>query len=264
MEHKRLFFGFEVAAPWPESFPPGRVLLEKDRHLTIAFLGDADLEQMTEALASFPGLPYKIGLAGVFDRPIFLPHQSPHVAAWSIRWLEGEGILSTFQKEFFAWLKGKGMAPKESRKDFLPHVTLARSPFAIREWKEAFEKRPLYISHFCLYESLGSSRYEVKWTCPALAPFEEKEHTADIAYLVRGLSMREIHCHAQLALSFRFPPLVNYFSFERKETLDEIIESLNQVIGRADEAIGCPFKAASYSGKVIERQVLEWEMIIDV
>ena len=36
-ESKRLFFGFEVDAPWP-SLPEGRMIKEKDRHVTVAFL----------------------------------------------------------------------------------------------------------------------------------------------------------------------------------------------------------------------------------
>ncbi len=42
-EEKRLFFGAEVSAPWPKELPQGRVLEEKARHLTLAFLGETRL-----------------------------------------------------------------------------------------------------------------------------------------------------------------------------------------------------------------------------
>ena len=38
-DQKRLFFGFEVKAPWPQGLPKGRILKEDQRHITIAFLG---------------------------------------------------------------------------------------------------------------------------------------------------------------------------------------------------------------------------------
>ncbi len=262
MEDKRLFFGFEVISPWPETMPPGRVLLETDRHLTVAFLGNTNLTHLTELLGSLPPLPFKIGLAGIFDKPVFLPKGTPHVAAWHIHWIEAEEIFRQAQKALVFWLKVKGFHPREG--EFLPHVTIARSPFSIHEWKESFEKRPLFIRNLHLCESLGSSRYQIRWSYPVLPPFEEKEHTADIAFTVRGSSMRDLHLHAQLALSFHFPPLVDYFTFQEVGSLDEIVQSLNAVIGKADQELGSPFKAVSYHGQVAKAETLEWEMIVDV
>jgi RNA 2',3'-cyclic 3'-phosphodiesterase len=37
---KRLFFAFEVDAPWPEALPSGRILEPSCRHMTLAFLGN--------------------------------------------------------------------------------------------------------------------------------------------------------------------------------------------------------------------------------
>jgi RNA 2',3'-cyclic 3'-phosphodiesterase len=262
MEDKRLFFGFEVISPWPETMPTGRVLFEADRHLTIAFLGNANLTELTGALNSLPPLPFKIGLAGVFDKPVFLPRSTPNVAAWHIRWLEGKESFDQFQKDFIGWLKEKGFHPKEG--DFLPHVTIARKPFVIHEWKASFEKRPLFIQNLHLCESLGSSRYQICWSYPVLPPFEEKEHTADIAFTVRGLSLNDLCSHAALALSFQFPPLVDYIALQEVASLEEIVQSLNAMIGKADEELGVPFKAVSYHGHVANGEILEWEMIVDV
>jgi RNA 2',3'-cyclic 3'-phosphodiesterase len=262
MEDKRLFFGFEVISPWPETMPPGRVLLEPDRHLTVAFLGNANITQLTDLLRFLPPLPFKIGLGGVFDKPVFLPKGEPNVAAWHIRWLEGEELFQQAQQELVSWLKEKGFHPREG--EFLPHVTIARRPFSIHEWKEAFEKRPLFIRNLHLCESLGSSRFQICWSYPVLPPFEEKEHTADIAFTIRGLSLREIHLHAELALSFHFPQLVDYITFQEVGSLDEIVQSLNAVIGKADQELGSPFKAVSYHGNITKGEILEWEMIVDV
>ena len=264
MENKRLFFGFEIASLWPEEMPAGHVLLEADRHLTVAFLGEENLPQLIDALRSFPPLPFRIGLSGIFDQPIFLPHRSPNVVAWHIHWLEKEEIFFRFQKVLIAWLKENGFHPREQNGEFLSHVTIARKPFAIHEWKEAFEKRPLFFRNFHLFESLGSSCYKICWSYPILAPFEEKEHTADIAFTVRGYSLQDLHLHAQLALSFHYPPLIDYFSLETVCSLDEIVRSLNAIIGKADQELGTPFKAVSYHGTIGELEMLEWEMIVDV
>jgi len=264
MQNKRLFFGFEVVSPWPEEMPAGRLLLEPDRHLTVAFLGSANLPQLIQSLGSFPPLPFRIGLSGIFDQPIFLPHRLPNVAAWHIHWLEGEEPLCQFQKDLIAWLKENDFHPREQSGEFLPHVTIARKPFAIHEWKETFEKRPLFIRNLHLCESLGSSRFHVCWSHPVLAPFEEKEHTADIAFRVRGNSLQDLHLHAQLALSFHYPLLVDHFSQAEVRSLDEIVQSLNAMIGKIDQELGSPFKAVSYHGNIGTNEILDWEMIVDV
>lgn len=264
MENKRLFLGMEVVAPWPEELPSGRILLPEDRHVTLAFLGDTNLPQLQTLLDSFPKPPFEIGLAGYFDHPLFLPESSPHVAAWHIHWLEQEAQFFHFREEIVAWLQGYHLFPKKEKKRFVSHVTIARSPFVIHEWKHSFVKRPLFIRNIHLCESLGFSRYEVCWTYPILAPFEEKEHTADIAFVVRGKTMEQIHLHAQLALSFHDLKLLKYFSFEKVQNIDEIVQSLNRMISLADQAEGCSLKAVSYHGNVQGSDVLEWEMIVDV
>ncbi len=251
-------------APWPESFPSGSLLSESSRHLTLAFLGEIESSQVFSHLSTFPKPTFTMGLAGYFDRPLFLPPQSPRVAAWHIRCYEEKGLLKCFQEEIVQWLKEKGMTPKEKNREFLPHVTLARSPFLVSEWKQAFEKLPLFLGDVHLYESLGHSQYKVLWSHSILPPFEEFEHTADIAFLIRGRDFSELHLHAQLALSFHCPSLLNYFTFEPIESLEEIVVSLNRMIALLDQDIGSPFKAISYHGSIKEKHNLEWEMIVDV
>lgn len=259
----------EAISPWQEDFPPGRVLLEADRHLTLVFLGDADLSRLQQLLDDFPKPSFSIGLAAVFDKPLFLPHRSPRVAAWHINWLEQKTEFLAFQKSLVLWLKNQGFSLKEGRNDkeeFLPHVTLARKPFIIREWKKSFQQLPLYVKNIQLCESLGYSKYQVHWSHPILAPFDAIEHTADLAFLVRGKNLFQLHLHAQLALSFYFPPMIHYFDLSEAEDLEKIVSALNGVIARADMEGGCPFKAVSFHGelKSSEEQILEWEMIVDV
>jgi len=183
----RLFFGMEVVSPWPEELPHGRNLQEPDRHLTLAFLGESNMPDLT----SFPKPPFSIGLSGIFDKPLFLAH----VVAWHIQWLE-EGLL-TYQKELAHWLRIQG--------DFLSHVTLAQEPYAPEEWEHSFQKLPVYVKNINLYEGFGHSKYKILWQYPLLAPFDEIEHTADIAFRIRG----NLFLHAQLALAFHFPVVLN-------------------------------------------------------
>lgn len=260
---KRLFIGMEVKAPWPEQWPEGRVLLEKDRHLTLAFLGEVSLEKLLPLLNDFPKPSFEMGIGGVFDRPLFLPHRMARVAAWRIQFLEKEEQFLSFQKNLSIWLKGNEFPVKE-KGEFLPHVTIARAPFKKEEWKKSFESIPLYLKNIHLYESLGSSKYEILWSCPTRVPFEEIEHTADIAFLVTGCDLSQLYLHAQLALSFHFPPFISFFDLKEVHSWEEIVSGLNERIFLADAKIGCPFKAVSFHGAIERREFLEWEMIVDV
>lgn len=235
-----LFFGMEVSSPWPDEFPPGRKLLEADRHLTLAFMGKAEVPD----LQTFPKPPFSIGFGGIFDEPLFLGH----VVAWHIQWLENG--LPAYQKTLVEWLGIKN--------NFLAHVTLARRPFKKTAWKEAFEPLPMFVKNINLYKSLGYSKYEILWQYPLKAPFDEIEHTADLAFLIR----KDHYLHAQLALAFHFPPMIHYFDFRKITDLNEIITALNGLIANADSEIGCPFKAVSFHGTRNEND--EWEMIVDV
>lgn len=264
MEIKRLFFGMEIVAPWPEQFPAGRLLSEADRHVTLAFLGDANLPELQAFLPTFPKPSFPIGLAGYFDQPVFLPFRAPRVAAWHVRWFEGKELFDSFQKKVMEWLKRNDLSSREKKGEFLAHVTIARRPFALREWKKEFVKLPLFSRNIHLCESLGNSQYEVCWSLPILSPFEEIEHTADIAFIVRGENFSQLLLHAALALSFHFPPLLRYFPLQECTSLEKVISAMNEIVSRADAEIGSPFKAVSYSSGFKETPLLEWEMIVDV
>lgn len=262
---RRLFFGIEITAPWPEDYPQGRLINEGQRHMTLAFLGNVDEEKITALLPSIPKPSYSIGALGCFDSCLFLPQRNPHVVAWHVDWLEKKEKLLTYQKDLALWLKGNGFALED--RPFLPHVTVCRSPFFPREWKKAFHTLPCMGTNLHLYESLGNSTYVPYWSYPILPPFKEISHTADIAFAVYGYSLEELCRHAEFALAFRFPPILNYLSNEEAvSSIEDIVIALNSIIARVDGEVGCPLKAVSFHGQIEETTegLLKWEMIVDV
>lgn len=264
-EYKRLFFGFEVKAPWPTDLPEGRFLAPEDRHLTIAFLGKASLPALLKSLKDFPKPRFLVGKAGFFDKDLFLPPGKPRVIAWHVSWWEQNNAVNGFQKNFVKWLQGLGY--KLDDRPFLPHVTLARSPFKKDDWQKAFVKLPICIKALHLYESVGNLVYKPCWSYPLTSPFEEFEHTADMAFEVTGENYNQLYFNAFTSLAFKYPSLVKYFCYhDTINDLDTIIDLLNSIISRADQHEGCPIKAVSYHGNVekIEQNILRWEMIADV
>lgn len=264
-ENKRLFFGLQIAAPWPEDFPKGRLLDQAHRHMTVAFLGNVSFDSLQEGLTRFPLVSPRIGLVGHFNACIALPPAHPRVVAWHAVWLDESSGLIHFQKELVGWLKN--LDYQVDAREWLPHVTLCRQPFDLVSWMKAFVPIPFYTGAIHLFESVGNLIYTPIWTCPIRAPFEEIEHTADRAFIVRGETLLQLYHHAFTALAFKCPALLDFFCpLQSQGTLDDIIIELNGIIGRADGSIGCPMKAVSYHGEVVELEdsTLEWEMIVDV
>lgn len=263
---QRLFFAIETISPWPDAFPKGRVLAERDRHITLAFLGSTDVPSLLSRLNALPDPGFQIGLAGCFDRPLFLPEKHPRTAGWHVRLFEGEELFLLFRQKLASWLVDEGFMSQEE-KSFLPHATIARDPEDLIAWREAFSMLPLYLCNIHLYRSLGHSKYESLWSLPILPPFEEKEHTADIAFTVRGTDWSSLYLHAGLALAFQFPPLVSFFENDRRSIgFTDLVARLNALVARGDAVYGVPIKAVSYHGDVeVNAQGLwEWEMIVDV
>lgn len=262
---KRLFFGVEVLSPWPEHYPKGRLLDPAHRHMTLAFLGNVEYQKVADLLPSFPTPSFKVGLAGSFNKPLFLPERHPHVVAWHAEWLDDPQHFLEWQKTLSKWLKDHGFSINE--RDFLPHVTVCRSPFYPREWKKAFSPLPYISKDIHLFESVGNLQYVPCWSVPIRSPFEEIEHTADIAFVVRAENIDQLHNHAQIALAFRFPKLLSFLQHHEKITsLEDSIIALNEIISRADGEIGCPYKAVSFHGELFQESdgTLKWEMIVDV
>lgn len=265
-DEKRLFFALEVNAPWPEKLPRGRLLHPQERHMTLAFLGNVSFSLIKEKISLIPPLPLKVGLVGFFTSCLLLPPRRPHVVAWEFSFLDDPSSLLSFRDALLKWLKREELPVDIHEGPFLAHVTIARAPFAKEEWQRAFEERPLTLGSLHLYESLGGLRYKPIWSHPLKSPFEEIEHTADLAFHIRGETLQQIFQHAKVALSFHFPSFLKFGTPDlHLETLDEIIIELNAMITRADKTIGAPFKAVSFHGSLEkEEEVWLWEMIVDV
>ena len=259
---KRLFFAMEIVAPWPDQYPSGRLVLALHRHLTLVFIGDADLSLIQRYLSSMPKPSFSIGLAGVFDKSLFLPVREPHVVAWQIAWWEKETAILHYRQEIVEWLRMIGFPVKDS---FLPHVTIARKPEKPEEWERSFVPLPCFAKDILLCSSLGHSTYETCWKMPILAPFTPIEHMADIAFMVRGDCLETLYVHAWLALCFFEPQLTAYFVLARPESLLQLIASLNARIALVDSERGCSIKAVSHHGTLRQMDThIEWEMIADV
>lgn len=236
---------------------------ESGRHLTLAFLGNISFSSIQKALSSFPQPSFRIGLTGIADRPLFLPEKNPRVVGWHIEWLTYQSELELFYHHLIDWLATLNFPLKN--REFLSHVTVARLPFKLEEWVRVQDTFPVVMQAIHLYESVGNLRYKPIWSYPLLSPFTELDHTADIAFLIQGENLAQIYLHAQMALAFKFPPLLPYLDYKELNSLDEVIIHLNEIVGRADAACGTPFKAVSFHGELYRAtEVLQWEMIVDV
>lgn len=258
MGENNLFLGFSISAPWPEKLPLGRILEEKDRHLTMIFLGKI-LEEKAKNFFLDCDVPFVFSPAGIFLAPIFLPRKSPKVVAWLASHLTCQQELLDFEK----YLSKK--VAKSSDKEYLPHVTIARAPFDEEKWQASFIPLPFFLKSFCLYRSVGFSRYEKLMERKLFAPFEESEHTADLAFVIRGRNYDELLKNGELALAFKWPGLVAHFSKSQCGSIDEVIIALNEIVTNYDQISGIPVKGVSFHGKIEQKTgFLEWEMIVDV
>jgi len=235
------------------------------RHMTLAFLGSAAPSRVLDAITLFPQPPFALGPVGIFDSCLPLPPRQPRLIAWHVDFLQRSDLLASFHRLLVVWLERHGLISAHADR-FCPHVTLCRRPKQLADWEQAFTPLPLFIRAITLFSSLGASQYQPLWSYPLIAPFEELDHTADIAFCVRATTLQELYQHAQFGLAFSFPPLLHYLDREgQPDTLEAIVSALNARIAIADQEVGCPYKAVSYHGDVYERNgLLEWEMIVDV
>lgn len=262
---KRLFLGMNAEAPWPEKWPEGRVIEEPHRHFTFAFIGDEDANRLLALMPRCPKPPFKVGLAGFFDACLLFPPRHPHVVAWRGAFGPKQQALIEYQKEVEIWLAVEDVSFRESQREFVPHATVCRQPFDAKKWQNAFQGLPVISSSLHLFESLGYSKYQSLWNYALPLPFTELPHTADLAFLIRGESLEELHWNASMALCYHHPELLKYCRVvEKINDLNAIIIDLNNLIGVADSECGSPYKAVSFHGDLIKNELLEWEMIIDV
>lgn len=257
---KRLFFGFEIKAPWHVT-PPGKIVQEQMRHLTLAFLGNIEFEKLETHLSALPLPQFQVGLSGFFDRILYLPPRHPHVVAW--HGILDDQKITEYVVRLHDWLKTLGIE-RDLRLPWLPHVTLARSPFERENWNKNFLPLPFYFCNLHLYESKPNLQYTPIWSASLLPPYDELEHTADLAFQIRAENEMDLYQNAFTALAFHFPPLIEYKQSAPAHA-DKIVSTLNHALALADAEKGCPFKAVSHHGEIIKQNGLHtWEMIVDV
>ena len=262
---KRLFFAAEIAAPWPQDLPKGRYIAEEFRHMTIAFLGLVDSRNLLNLMNQVPLPKWRIGPAGIFNRYTFLPEKSPRVVAACPAFAQGEEAVINYQKELSQWLFDHNFL--KTIEHFLPHVSISRDPFDENGWRSFSCKIPFFIRGIALFSSLGSSRYELLWEKKSQPPFEEIEHTADIAYQICGENFSQLAIHATIALAFSFPSFSRYIGASPYcSSIEDVIYLLNERVAQIDIEEGIGLKAVSYHANVEERgnELLYWTMIVDV
>jgi len=261
----RVFVAAKVQAPWPE-MPKGKAIKEENRHITICFLGEL-LKENKEEYLDFPKPGFLLSPVGRFTKCVGMPKRHPRLIAFEGDFLNEQNHLENYQKEIFKWANSLKIELKNEYRPFYPHTTMIRRDFDEKKWQDAFVPTPFYISNIHLYESLGNSNYKILKSYPLKSAFEEMQHTADIAYIIRGKDFDEIYINAAVALAFQFPLICVYVEKGRScSSLLEVIAALNEHVSHADIEWGCNFKAVSFHDKIkkTEDGYYEWEMIIDV
>ncbi|CDR35132.1 Conserved hypothetical protein [Criblamydia sequanensis CRIB-18] len=265
---KKIFFGLKACADWPLFCTKARFLNEKNRHMTLAFLGMQPYNELDFFLKSIPTPPL-VGFSAVAEEILFLPFNKPATASYSLRFLAGENRLLDYQKKLSSYLIQKDLISHiDQKRSFLPHVTFARQPFDKINLKFEFTSFIITLSTLHLYESLGGLSYSPLITKEVEKPFEEIDHTADIAYLIKGESLEEIALNAKAALMSRELNIEPFFNYSKKDfsSIESIVLWLNEAIREQDKNEGSPFKAVSHHGKIKidNKNIFTWEMIVDV
>ncbi len=217
---------------------------------------------MQQKLCNLPSFDKKISPCLLADKLIFLPEKKPRVAALTFSHIPK--LIIDYQMRLSQWIKDIGLSIKEQ--PFFPHVSLIRQPFEEKEMQRWFFPQPVALQSIHLFESIGNLQYEKRATIPLLPPFEEIEHTADLAFIIRGTTMKELYDHAVMALAYQYPPILSCYVSYNPQDLADLIKNLNHLITRLDLNIGSPFKAVCYHGDIHPKdpEILEWRMITDV
>ena len=251
---KRLFFGLEPILPSLD-LPKGRLLQEKDRHLTLVFLGNKEQTKVLDYLQKHFTNPFSFSPLARSDSLVFLSS----VAALNIHFLTQKDPLielkNTVSQAFNI----------EDPREWISHITLCREPMEKRSWEEYNLDIPCLFKAFHLYESLGHSSYKPLWSSPIPPVYRQLPHTADYAFEIYGFDFTGLFIHACYAISLEFPLLFSMMQPFECNSLDDVIDRLNAWISRVDIEKGSPIKAVSHHAKLNHHQgKLIWEMILDV
>lgn len=250
----RLFFGFEVETP-DLDLAPGKYLAKKDRHITLAFLGEVDLNTILAHLNHLPKPDFTDGFMGIFTEVLFFPPSHPTSAVYKATFPKKERSIRMFQQRLVDWLKILGLPPTDPEREWLPHVTFARKPFDPKQWREAFHSCPFSVSKLHLYESMGDSKYEPRWTY-ALNPVYDQTK-------VRGKDFQEWLFHIQAALSMRHPKLWEFFQdTSEPRSHREAYQMINKGIAAANAKYGMGIPALVIGEDLISADATNIETIL--
>jgi len=269
-EQKRVFFGFEIDSFWIDLPKENKIIDEKMRHITLLFLGDVPADEITsyiDELSKLEKTSFDIGPVGYFNKCLFLPHKNPRLVAFEVDFFNKIDEIKKFQKLLLNFFNKKNIPLKE-KKPFLPHVTISRGHFDKKKWEDHFKLAPLYIKSMNLYESFENSKYSTLWKEDFIKPFEEIKHTADMAFIIRGKNFVDLLYNSFIALSFKLLDFLKYIYLLRADVnnIDDVIINLNEIVTQSEiDGIFLPFKAISFHSNIIkEKNILNWEMIVDV
>ncbi len=138
-----------------EALPPihGLRLLKPDQwHVTLAFIGEVDVEKANTARDVVEALPADIGGTTTIGGFLMLP--SPTKArVVTLAVADDNGVFGTLFEAVMGGLEAGGVMKREKR-PFRPHLTIARlrSPAAVRP-KYDSERAPFAVQSVCLYQS---------------------------------------------------------------------------------------------------------------
>ena len=255
---KRLLFGFEVHAPWPESLPDMKTLKAKNYHLTLLFFGNTSYKKIHEHIRYMPKPTFRVGPVAFSDSPLRLPNRSSDVITWHVEPF-GEDVIDEYQRVIYDYFLEKGYDLE--RKKFIKHITLGKSAVLKKEAKKSFRSLPLYFKNLHFYESYQGDQYEPIWTYDLLPPFEEKKNGHFVLY---GESFQQTFLNAQIALAFKCPALVPFLdsSYKVRNLHDGGIR-LTTIINQAFRKAEVPIERVIFpdSGQE-ENGLLTWDLFV--
>jgi RNA 2',3'-cyclic 3'-phosphodiesterase len=260
---KKVFFGFDIETLWVDIPKEKKMINEANRHVTVVFLGNLDIGEID--FNDLPKADFEIGPVGFFNKCLFLPPRHPRLVAYQIDFFEKDTLIKSFQKKLFEFFIKKNIVIKPN--NFLPHVTICRNDFNKKVWEESFKFLPLFIKSLNFYESFKNSEYKTLWQKDFIKPFEEIEHTADIAFIIRGKNYTDLLYNSFIALAFKSLDLLLYIKeLNKVESIDDVVIKLNEIITKAEiDGFYIPFKAVSFHAYIEKKDdILNWEMIVDV
>lgn len=257
--YKRLFLAFRIEAPWPQQLAKGRLIAARERHMTLAFLGEQPWPSLRDQLARLPLPPFSTGLVGRFVRSLSLPPGHNRVIAWEAEALEPRKLF-LYQHRLMEWLLEEGLlsCEKAALPSWLPHVTLCRAPFDRRGWEELFAPLPFSMSELHLYESLGDLHYGPLWSHLLPRPFLVESQDDQLRIQAVGNSWSQLFAHLATAIQFVYRETnLNHKVEEALSSRGAMVDRLRQLLSSLPHIAATSFRSLPTA----ERELLSEELL---